>query len=196
MPRPGAGASRRSPCRPTSRDAGGGHRRCSPRSRRAFGRLDLLFNNAGVGAPGVPLEDLTVEQWKTVVDINLTGVVPVHAGGVPDDEEPGAARRAHHQQRLDLGARAAAELGAVHGDQARDHRPDQVDLARRPRNTTSPAARSTSATPRPTWPRGMAKGVPQANGTGRRRAADGRRARGRARSSTWRACRSTPTSSS
>jgi len=38
-----------------------------------FGRLDLLFNNAGVSAPAVPMEDLTVEQWKTVVDINLTG---------------------------------------------------------------------------------------------------------------------------
>jgi NAD(P)-dependent dehydrogenase (short-subunit alcohol dehydrogenase family) len=42
--------------------------------RDAFGRLDLLFNNAGVGAPGINLEDLSVEQWKTVVDINLTGV--------------------------------------------------------------------------------------------------------------------------
>jgi NAD(P)-dependent dehydrogenase (short-subunit alcohol dehydrogenase family) len=38
-----------------------------------FGRLDLLFNNAGTGAPPVPLEDLTFEQWKRVVDINLTG---------------------------------------------------------------------------------------------------------------------------
>src|SRR5262245_49949925 len=44
------------------------------RTTEAFGRIDLLFNNAGVGAPGVPLEDLTFEQWKTVVDINLTGV--------------------------------------------------------------------------------------------------------------------------
>lgn len=40
---------------------------------RAFGRVDFLFNNAGVGAPAVPLEDLTVEQWRNVVDINLTG---------------------------------------------------------------------------------------------------------------------------
>jgi len=39
----------------------------------AFGRLDLLFNNAGIGAPGVPLEDLTYEQWRAVVDTNLTG---------------------------------------------------------------------------------------------------------------------------
>ena len=43
-------------------------------ARKSFGRLDLLFNNAGVGAPGINLEDLTFEQWKSVVDINLTGV--------------------------------------------------------------------------------------------------------------------------
>lgn len=40
---------------------------------RTFGRLDVVFNNAGVGAPAIPLEDLTLAQWKTVVDINLTG---------------------------------------------------------------------------------------------------------------------------
>jgi NAD(P)-dependent dehydrogenase (short-subunit alcohol dehydrogenase family) len=40
---------------------------------KAFGRLDLLFNNAGIGAPAIPLEELTVEQWKAVVDTNLTG---------------------------------------------------------------------------------------------------------------------------
>ena len=39
-----------------------------------FGRLDLLFNNAGVNAPGVLLEDLALEQWQNVVDINLTGM--------------------------------------------------------------------------------------------------------------------------
>lgn len=38
-----------------------------------WGRLDVLFNNAGVGAPAVPLETLTAEQWKNVVDINLSG---------------------------------------------------------------------------------------------------------------------------
>ena len=43
------------------------------KTKETFGRLDLLFNNAGVGAPSVPLEDLTYEQWKTVVDTNLTG---------------------------------------------------------------------------------------------------------------------------
>jgi len=44
------------------------------KTKQAFGRLDLLFNNAGVSAPGVPLEDLTVEQWRNVVDINLSGM--------------------------------------------------------------------------------------------------------------------------
>jgi NAD(P)-dependent dehydrogenase (short-subunit alcohol dehydrogenase family) len=43
-------------------------------TRAAFGRLDVLFNNAGVGAPAVNLEDITLEDWKRVVDINLTGV--------------------------------------------------------------------------------------------------------------------------
>jgi NAD(P)-dependent dehydrogenase (short-subunit alcohol dehydrogenase family) len=41
---------------------------------KAFGRLDVVFNNAGVNAPGIPLEDLSFEQWKSVVDTNLTGV--------------------------------------------------------------------------------------------------------------------------
>src|SRR5918998_4180533 len=43
------------------------------KTREAFGRLDLLFNNAGTGAPQIPMEDLTYEQWKAVVDANLTG---------------------------------------------------------------------------------------------------------------------------
>jgi len=43
------------------------------RAHDEFGRLDLLFNNAGLGAPPIPLEDLGFEQWKAVVDTNLTG---------------------------------------------------------------------------------------------------------------------------
>jgi NAD(P)-dependent dehydrogenase (short-subunit alcohol dehydrogenase family) len=43
------------------------------KTKAAFGRLDVLFNNAGTGAPPIPLEDLTPEQWRRVVDVNLTG---------------------------------------------------------------------------------------------------------------------------
>jgi NAD(P)-dependent dehydrogenase (short-subunit alcohol dehydrogenase family) len=43
------------------------------KTKEVFDRLDLLFNNAGTGSPAVPLEDLTYEQWKSVVDVNLTG---------------------------------------------------------------------------------------------------------------------------
>jgi NAD(P)-dependent dehydrogenase (short-subunit alcohol dehydrogenase family) len=38
-----------------------------------FGRLDMLFNNAGIGAPAIPIEELTLEQWQAVVGVNLTG---------------------------------------------------------------------------------------------------------------------------
>jgi NAD(P)-dependent dehydrogenase (short-subunit alcohol dehydrogenase family) len=41
--------------------------------RDRFGRLDVLFNNAGIGAPAVPLEEVTFDQWQAVVDVNLTG---------------------------------------------------------------------------------------------------------------------------
>ena len=41
--------------------------------KEKFGRLDLLFNNAGIGAPSKPLEELTFEEWQAVVDTNLTG---------------------------------------------------------------------------------------------------------------------------
>ncbi len=42
--------------------------------KQKWGRLDLLFNNAGINAPGISLEDLSVEQWRSVVDVNLSGM--------------------------------------------------------------------------------------------------------------------------
>ena len=42
--------------------------------KSSFGRIDLLFNNAGVVSPGVPLEDVKVEDWQKVVDVNISGV--------------------------------------------------------------------------------------------------------------------------
>src|SRR5262245_14762595 len=44
------------------------------RTKEAFGRLDVLFNNAGIGAPATPIEDLPLETWRKVVDTNLTGM--------------------------------------------------------------------------------------------------------------------------
>jgi NAD(P)-dependent dehydrogenase (short-subunit alcohol dehydrogenase family) len=43
------------------------------KTREEFGRLDVLFNNAGTAAPGIPMEDLTFEQWSQVLNVNLTG---------------------------------------------------------------------------------------------------------------------------
>jgi NAD(P)-dependent dehydrogenase (short-subunit alcohol dehydrogenase family) len=58
---------------PTDVGDAGSVRRLFETTHAAFGRLDLLFNNAGSSAPNVPLEELSVEQWTSVVDVNLTG---------------------------------------------------------------------------------------------------------------------------
>ena len=44
------------------------------KTQEEFGHLDVLFNNAGTGAPAVPIEELSLQEWKRVVDVNLTGV--------------------------------------------------------------------------------------------------------------------------
>jgi NAD(P)-dependent dehydrogenase (short-subunit alcohol dehydrogenase family) len=68
-----AGPAARTLVVPTDVSDPGSIRNLFARTKETFGRLDVLFNNAGIGAPGVPLEDLTLEQWKAVVDTNLTG---------------------------------------------------------------------------------------------------------------------------
>jgi NAD(P)-dependent dehydrogenase (short-subunit alcohol dehydrogenase family) len=64
------------------------------KTKEAFGRLDLLFNNAGLGAPAIPLEELSVEQWKKVVDINLTGsfLCTQEAFRIMKDQDPRGGR--------------------------------------------------------------------------------------------------------
>jgi NAD(P)-dependent dehydrogenase (short-subunit alcohol dehydrogenase family) len=58
---------------PTDVSNPGSVRSLFTKTKEEFGRLDLLFNNAGIGAPGVPMEDLTYDQWNAVVQVNLTG---------------------------------------------------------------------------------------------------------------------------
>ena len=52
------------------------------RTRETFGRLDLLFNNAGAGAPAIPMEDLTFAQWSQVLSVNLTGAFLCAQGAI------------------------------------------------------------------------------------------------------------------
>ena len=91
----------------------------------AFGRLDLLFNNAGQVAPPVPLEDLTYEQWQSAVDTNLTGafLCTQQAIKVMKAQQPRGGR-------IHLRTLPAAALGPIHRDQARHHRVDEIDGAR------------------------------------------------------------------
>jgi NAD(P)-dependent dehydrogenase (short-subunit alcohol dehydrogenase family) len=64
------------------------------RTRQAFGRVDVLFNNAGANAPGVAFEDLPYDRWKTVVDVNLTGsfLCAQEAFRVMKDQDPRGGR--------------------------------------------------------------------------------------------------------
>ena len=101
------------------------------KTRDAFGRLDVLFNNAGTGAPPVLLEDLTYEQWMTVVNANLTGTFLCTQLAFHKMKSQDPMGRAHHQQRLPFGARSATKLDTLHIHQACGDRNDARHRARR-----------------------------------------------------------------
>jgi len=128
-----------------------------------FGRVDMVFNNAGMNAPGIPLEELTVEQWKAVVDVNLTGsfLCLAEAFRVMKDQTPRGGRiinngsisaHAPRPNSIPYTATKHAVTGLTKSGSLDGRKYDiavcQIDIGNA---ETEMAAR-------------MAKGVPQANG--------------------------------
>ncbi len=144
--------------------------------KQKWGRVDVLFNNAGVNAPGTSLEELSLEKWQNVVDINLTGmfICMQEAFKVMKDQSPRGGRIINngsisaHAPRPGSVAYTATKhavtgltkTGALDGRKY-DIAVGQVDIGNA---LTEMAAR-------------MANGVPQADGTDQARAADGRESR-------------------
>ena len=108
-------------------------RRCSRKTKEAFGRLDVLFNNAGIGAPPVPMEDLPLETWKKVVDTNLTGMFlcTQEAIKIMKAQDPRGGRIINNGSISAHTPRP--RVGRLYRDQARGDRPHQADRARLPR---------------------------------------------------------------
>ena len=117
--------------------------------KSSFGRLDVLFNNAGIGAPAVPLEDLPYREMEERGRHQPHRHVPVHAGSDQDHEGPD--RRAAGASSTTARSRRTRR-GPIRSPIPRPSTPSPAS-PNRPRstagNTTSPAGRSTSATPRP-----------------------------------------------
>ena len=96
-----------------------------------FGRLDVLFNNAGAGAPAVLLEDLEYEQWQKVVAVNLTGtfLCTQAAFRIMKNQDPRGGP--DHQQRLGFSGGPPTQFRPLYLHQTRHYRTHQIDLARR-----------------------------------------------------------------
>jgi NAD(P)-dependent dehydrogenase (short-subunit alcohol dehydrogenase family) len=132
--------------------------------KQRFGRLDVLFNNAGTGAPAIPIEDVSFEQWRAVLDVNLTGafLCTQEAFRIMKNQTPRGGRIINngsisaHTPRP-MSAPYTSSKHAITGltkSSALDGRPfdiacGQIDIG----NAATPLTAR------------MAKGVPQANGT-------------------------------
>ena len=134
------------------------------KTKETFGRLDLLFNNAGSGAPAIPLEDLTYEQWKTVVDANLTGTFLCiqEAFKIMKDQTPRGGRIINngsisaHAPRPNSGPYTATKHGVTGLTKVASLDGRKYDIACGQIDIGNAATEMTAR---------MSKGVPQANGT-------------------------------
>lgn len=115
--------------------------------KATYGRLDVLFNNAGMGAPAVNFEDLSLEQWQAVVNTNLTGpfLCTQHAFRIMKDQSPrgGASSTTARSRRMRRGRSRRPTPRPSTPSRASPRRPISTAAC-----TTSRSARSTSAMPR------------------------------------------------
>ena len=134
------------------------------RTRERFGRLDVLFNNAGFGGPPVLLEDLTYEKWKAVVDTNLTGafLCTQEAFKIMKGQDPRGGRIINngsisaHSPRPNSAAYTATKHAMTGLTKVTSLDGRKYDIACGQIDIGNAATEMT---------RGMARGVPQANGT-------------------------------
>ena len=122
------------------------------KTKDAFGRLDLLFNNAGISGRRPPLEDLTYEQWKSVVDTNLTGtfLCTQEAFKIMKSQEPRGGRIINNGS---ISAHAPGRIPLPTRRRNTESPASPKSLRSTGESTTSPAARSISETRRPKWRR-------------------------------------------
>jgi NAD(P)-dependent dehydrogenase (short-subunit alcohol dehydrogenase family) len=134
------------------------------KAREVFGRLDLLFNNAGISAPGVPLEELTYEQWKSSVDTNLSGtfLCTQEAFKIMKDQQPRGGRIINngsisaHAPRPNSAPYTATKHGVLGLTKATAIDGRKYDIACGQIDIGNAATEMAEK---------MKKGVPQANGT-------------------------------
>jgi NAD(P)-dependent dehydrogenase (short-subunit alcohol dehydrogenase family) len=134
------------------------------KTKDAFGRLDLLFNNAGISGRAVPLEDLTYEQWKSIVDTNLTGafLCTQEAFKIMKSQEPRGGRIINngsisaHSPRPNSAPYTASKHGVTGLTKVTSLDGRKYDIACGQIDIGNAASEMTER---------MNKGVPQANGT-------------------------------